>query len=113
MVLPPDRGTLHGTGEEVEDSTDGTYVTMDIQLIPMRERPLLLLRSRHTNPKQIRGGSIEGINDSLVVLIAILILRKQGTNTSPTTFCPSESPPTPGGPSPQNLAQGFDAPPTL
>ena len=98
---------------EVEDSTDGTYVTMDVQLIPMRVRPLLLLRSRHTNPKQIRVGSIDGINDSLVVLIAILILRKQGTNTSPTTFCPSESPPTPGGPSPQNLAQGFDAPPTL
>ena len=43
VLLPPDRGTLHGTGEEVEDSTDGTYVTMDVQLIPMRVRPLLLL----------------------------------------------------------------------
>ena len=50
MVLPPDRGTLHGTSEEVEDGTDGTYVTMDVQLIPMRVRPLLLLRRRHANP---------------------------------------------------------------
>jgi len=29
--------------EEVEDGTDGTYMTMDVQLIPMRVRPLLLL----------------------------------------------------------------------
>ena len=29
MVLPPDRGTLHGTSEEIEDSTDGTYMTME------------------------------------------------------------------------------------
>ena len=29
--------------EEVEDGTDGTNVTMDVQLIPMRVRPLLLL----------------------------------------------------------------------
>ena len=43
-------------------------MTMDVQLIPMRIRPLLLLRSRHTDPKQIRIGSIDGINDSLVVL---------------------------------------------
>ena len=27
--------------EEVEDGTDGTYVTMDVQLIPMRVRPLI------------------------------------------------------------------------
>ena len=36
MLLPPDRGTLHGTSEEVEDGTDGTYMTMDVQLIPMK-----------------------------------------------------------------------------
>ena len=74
MLLPPDRGTLHGTSEEVEDSTDGTHMTMDVQLIPMRVRPLLLLRSRHANPKQIQVGSIDGINDSLVVLIRELRL---------------------------------------
>ena len=77
MLLPPDRCTLHGTGEEVEDSTDGTYVTMDVQLIPMRVRPLLLLRSRHANPEQIRVGSIDGINDSLVVLIRELRLIRR------------------------------------
>ena len=93
--------------EKVEDSTDGTYMTMDIQLISMRVRPLFLLRRRHTNPEQIRVGSIDGINDSLVVLIAILISRKQGTNTSPTTFCLSESPPTPGGPSPHKPGAGL------
>ena len=35
MLLPPDRGTLYGTGEEVKDCTDGTYMTMDVQLIPI------------------------------------------------------------------------------
>ena len=82
MLLPPDRGTLHGTGEEVKDGTDGTYVTMDVQLIPMRVRPLLLLWRRHANPEQIRVGSIDGINDSLVVLIAILISHNQGTKAA-------------------------------
>ena len=82
MVLPPDRGTLHSTGEEVKDSTDGTYMTMDVQLIPMRVRPLLLLRRRHANPEQIRVGSIDGINDSLIVLIAILISHNQGTKAA-------------------------------
>lgn len=77
MLLPPDRGTLHSTSEEVEDGTDGTYVTMDVQLIPMRVRPLLLLRSRHTDPKQIWVGSIDGINDSLVVLIRELGLIRR------------------------------------
>ena len=80
MLLPPDRCTLHGTSEEVEDSTDGTYVTMDVQLIPMRVRPLLLLRRRHANPEQIRVGSIDGINDSLVVLIRELRLIRRRTN---------------------------------
>ena len=80
VLLPPDRGTLYGTGEEVEDSTDGTYVTMDIQLIPMRVRPLLLLRRRHANPEQIRVGSIDGINDSLVVLIRELRLIRRRIN---------------------------------
>ena len=80
MLLPPDRGTLHGTSEEVKDSTDGTYVAMDVQLIPMRERPLLQLRRRHTNPEQIRVGSIDGINDSLVVLIRELrLIRRRST----------------------------------
>ena len=69
MLLPPDRCTLHGTSEEVKDGTDGTHMTMDVQLIPMRVRPLLQLRSRHANPEQIWVGSIDGINDSLVVLI--------------------------------------------
>ena len=82
MLLPPDRCTLYGTGEEVEDGTDGTYVTMDVQLIPMRVRPLLLLWRRHANPEQIRVGSIDGINDSLVVLITILILHNQGTKAA-------------------------------
>ena len=77
MLLPPDRCTLHGTSEEVEDGTDGTYVTMDVQLIPMRISPLLLLRSRHTDPKQVRVGSIDGINDSLVVLIRELRLIRR------------------------------------
>ena len=80
MVLPPDRCTLYGTGEEVEDSTDGTYVTMDVQLIPMRVSPLLLLRRRHANPEQIRVGSIDGINDSLVVLIRELRLIRRRIN---------------------------------
>ena len=62
MFLPPDRGTLHGTSEEVEDGTDGTYVTMDVQLIPMRVRPLLQLWHHHANPEQIRVGSIDSIN---------------------------------------------------
>ena len=80
VLLPPDRGTLYGTSKEVEDGTDGTYVTMDVQLIPMRVRPLLLLRSRHANPKQIRAGSIDGINDSLVVLIRELrLIRRRST----------------------------------
>ena len=80
VLLPPDRGTLYGTSEEVEDSTDGTYVTMDVQLIPMRVRPLLLLRCRHANPEQIRVGSIDGINDSLVVLIRELrLIRRRST----------------------------------
>ena len=77
MILPPDRCTLHGTGEEVKDSTDGTYMTMDVQLIPMRVRPLFLLRRRHANPEQIRVGSIDGINDSLVVLIRELGLIRR------------------------------------
>lgn len=77
MLLPPDRCALHGTSEEVKDGTDGTYVTMDVQLIPMRVRPLLLLRRRHANPEQIRVGSIDGINDSLVVLIRELRLIRR------------------------------------
>lgn len=77
MLLPPDRCTLHGTSEEVEDSTNGTYVTMDVQLIPMRIGPLFLLRRRHANPKQIWVGSIDGINDSLVVLIRELRLIRR------------------------------------
>lgn len=77
MLLPPDRCTLHGTSEEVEDGTDGTHMTMNVQLIPMRVRPFLLLRSRHTDPKQIRIGSINGINDSLVVLIRELRLIRR------------------------------------
>ena len=80
VLLPPDNGTLHGTGEEIEDGTDGTYVTMDVQLIPMRVRPLLLLRRRHTNPEQIRVGSVDGINDSLVVLIRELRLIRRRIN---------------------------------
>ena len=80
VLLPPDRGTLHGTSEEVEDSTDGTHMTMDVQLIPMRVRPLLLLRRRHANPEQIRVGSIDGINDSLVVLIRELRLIRRRIN---------------------------------
>ena len=52
MLLPPHWRTLHSTSEEVKDSTDGTYMTMDVQLIPMRVRPLLLLRRRHANPEQ-------------------------------------------------------------
>ena len=80
MVLPPDRGTLHGTSEEVKDSTDGTYMTMNVHLIPMRVRPLLLLRRRHANPEQIRVGSIDGINDSLVVLIRELRLIRRRIN---------------------------------
>ena len=80
MLLPPDWGTLHGTSKEVEDGTDGTHMTMDVQLIPMRVRPLLLLRSRHANPQQIRVGSIDGINDSLVVLIRELrLIRRRST----------------------------------
>ena len=77
MLLPPDRCTLHGTSKEVEDCTDGTYVTMDVQLIPMRVRPLFLLRSRHANPEQSRVGSIDDINDSLVVLIRELRLIRR------------------------------------
>ena len=53
--------------DEVEDGSDVTYVTMDVQLIPKRVRPLLLLRRRHANPEQIRVDSIDGINDCLVV----------------------------------------------
>ena len=68
--------------EEVKDSNDGTCVTMGVQLIPKRVRPLLLLRRRHNNPEQIRVGSIDGINDSLVVLIAILISHNQGTKAA-------------------------------
>ena len=26
VLLPPDRGTLHGTSEEIEDSTDGSRI---------------------------------------------------------------------------------------
>ena len=77
MLLPPDRCTLHGTSEEVKDGTDGTYVTMDVLLIPMRISPLLLLRSRHTDPKQIWVGSIDSINDSPVVLIRELRLIRR------------------------------------
>lgn len=77
MLLPPDRCTLHGTSKEVEDGTDGTHMAMDVQLIPMRIRPLLLLRCRHTDPKQIWVGSINGINDSLVVLIRELRLIRR------------------------------------
>ena len=99
--------------EEVEDCTDGTYMTMDVQLIPMRVSPLLLLRRRHANPEQIRVGSIDGINDSLVVLIAILISHNQGTKAAQVhpAFLNPHLPPC--GPSPQNLAQTFDGPPTL
>ena len=77
MLLPPDRCTLHGTSKEVEDGTDGTNMTMDVQLIPMRVGPLFLLRSRHANPEQIRVGSIDGINDCLVVLIRELRLIRR------------------------------------
>ena len=105
MVLPPDRGTLHGTSKEVEDSTDGTNMTMDVQLIPMKVSPLLLLRRRHANPKQIWVGSIDGINDSLVVLITILISHNQGTKAAQVhpAFLNPHLPPC--GPSPQNLAR--------
>ena len=99
--------------EEVEDSTDGTHMTMDIQLISMRVRPLFLLRRRHTNPEQIRVGSIDGINDSLVVLIAILICITK-VRTHPQLHSAFLNPHLPQAvPARINLAQGFDAPPTL
>ena len=44
-------------------------MTVDIEFVPMRVGPFLLLRRRHANPKQIWVGSIDGINDSLVVLL--------------------------------------------
>jgi hypothetical protein len=61
-----------------------THMTMNVQLIPMRVRPLLLLRSRHTDPKQIWVGSINGINDSLVVLIRELRAYKEANKSPPS-----------------------------
>jgi len=113
VLLPPDRGTFHGTSEKVKDSTDGTHVAMDVQLIPMRVRPLLLLRRRHTNPEQIWVGYIDGINDSLVVLIAILICITK-VRTHPQLHSALLNPHLlQAVPARINLAQGFDAPPTL
>ena len=99
--------------EKVKDSTDGTYMTMDVQLIPMRVRPLLLLWRRHANPEQIRVGSIDGINDSLVVLIAILISHNQGTKAAQVHPAFQNPHLLQAVPARINLAQGFDAPPTL
>ena len=99
--------------EKVKDSTDGTYMTMDVQLIPMRVRPLFLLRRRHANPEQIRVGSIDGINDSLVVLIAILISHNQGTKAAQVHPAFQNPHLLQAVPARINLAQGFDAPPTL
>ena len=77
MLLPPHWRTLHSTSEEVKHSPYSPHMTMNAQLIPMRVRPLLLLRSRHTDPKQIWVGCINGINDSLVVLIRELRLIRR------------------------------------
>ena len=99
--------------EEVEDGTDATYMTMDVQLIPMRVRPLFLLRRRHANPEQIRVGSIDGINDSLVVLIAILISHNHGTKAAQVHPAFQNPHLHQAVPARINMAQGFDAPPTL
>lgn len=77
MTLPPYRRTLHGAGEEVEDSTDGAHMAVNIEFVPMRVGPLLLLRRRHTYPQQVGVNRIYRLNDSLVVLLRELRLVRR------------------------------------
>ena len=77
MTLPPHRSTFHSTSEEVEYGSDCSNMAVNIQLFPMRISPFFLFRCGHTNPKQIRVSSIDGINNRLIVLIRELWLIRR------------------------------------
>lgn len=77
MTLPPYRRTLHGAGEEVEHRTDGAHMAVDIEFVPMRVSPLLLLRRRHAYPQQVGVSRIYRLHNRLVVLIRELRLVRR------------------------------------
>lgn len=58
MFLPPNRGTLHSTGKEIEDGTDGTYMAVEVLLIPMKTRLFRIVKKQHkdTYPKTKGAG---------------------------------------------------------
>ena len=72
MLLPPQRSSLHCTCIEVKHRPYGTHMTVNIQFMPVRIRPLLLLGSRHTYPQQVGIGTVYCLYDSLVVLVSKL-----------------------------------------
>ena len=69
MFLPPLRRTFVCPGKEIEHCTDGAHMATDVQFAPMRIGPLLLLRSRHANPQQVRIRFVDSTDDATVVLI--------------------------------------------
>ena len=51
MFLPPERSALGSSSEEIKYCTDSTYMTMDVELVPMLVSPFLLLGGGHANPE--------------------------------------------------------------
>ena len=82
MVLPPLGCSFGSACEEIEDSADGTHMTMDIEFVPMTISPFFLFGCRHSNPQQIRISIVDSFYDSFVVLgrKLRLIRRRIGDN---------------------------------
>ena len=69
VLLPPLRCSFGGASIEVEHSTDGTAVAVDVKLIPMLVGPFLLFWSRHADPQQIGVCIVDGLYHRLIILI--------------------------------------------
>lgn len=63
MALPPKRGATDGAGKEVEHRAHRAAMATDVQLVPMRVGPLLLLRGRHAHPEQVGVGPVDGVDE--------------------------------------------------
>ena len=69
MTLPPKRSPFYGAGIEVEHSTDGSTMAVDVQFVPVLIGPFFLFGSCHAYPEQVRGGMVDGPNHRQAVLI--------------------------------------------
>ncbi len=74
VALKEERGPLDGSCIEIENGSNGSYVTMNVQLVPVLVSPFLLLGCRHTNPEQVGIGGVDEADHCLTVLVGELSL---------------------------------------